>query len=111
MSTSEAVILIAAPRIMMPGEGAVWPAMRSWPLRMVRSEVMPNRAGHFEHAGARDGGIDAGLERTRAVGVEIGHPVDRAAAAGFRLHAKSGSARDHRNRLHAGRAAQGQCGG
>ncbi len=40
MSTSEAVILIAAPRIMMPGEGAVWPAMRSWPLRMVRSEVM-----------------------------------------------------------------------
>ena len=24
---------------MMPGEGAVWPAMRIWPLRMMRSEV------------------------------------------------------------------------
>ena len=24
----------------MPGEGAVWPAMRIWPLRMMRSEVM-----------------------------------------------------------------------
>ena len=39
MSTSDVVIRMPAPRIMMPGEGAVWPAMRSCELRMMRSEV------------------------------------------------------------------------
>ena len=111
MSTSEAVILRAAPRIMMPGEGAVWPAMRIWPLRMMRSEVRRITPDTSNTQVRGTGRVDAGLERTRAVGVEVGHPVDRAAAAGFRIHAKSGSARDHRKRLHAGRAAQGQCGG
>ena len=39
MSTPEAMIRMPAPRIMMPGEGAVWPAMRIWLLRITSSEV------------------------------------------------------------------------
>ena len=111
MSTSEAVITMAAPRIMMPGEGAVWPAMRSWPLRMLRSEVSRIAPDTSNTQVRGTGRVDAGLERTGAVGAEVGHFVDRAAAAGLRIHAKSGSARDHRKCLHAGCAAQGQCGG
>ena len=39
MSMSDAWILIPAPRSMMPGEGAVWPAIVILLFRMVRSEV------------------------------------------------------------------------
>ena len=39
MRTSEAWTFMAAPRIMIPGDGAVWPAMVRKPLRTISSVV------------------------------------------------------------------------
>ena len=102
ISTSEAWMRSAPPRIMMPGDGAVWPAMVSLLLRIIRSAVrrmVPDTSNTQTRA---RGAIDAGLERTRAVGVEVGDPVDRAAAAGDRVHAEAGGAGNHRQCLRAG---------
>ena len=52
-STSDAWMRNAAPRIMMPGEGAVWPAMVMLFQRIIRSAVMRMMPGDFEHADAR----------------------------------------------------------
>ena len=79
----EAWMLIAAPRIMMPGDGAVWPAIVSAIVADHEVGGEADGARHFEHADARSRAVDAGLERARAAGVEVGD-LDRRCRRGRR---------------------------
>ena len=104
MSTSEVWILNAAPRIMMPGDGAVWPAMVSLPLRMVTSlvSVITPEISKMQVRGPV-ASMQA-FNEPAPLGLEIGHAIHGAAATRGRAHAVPGRARNYGNRVSASRS-------
>ena len=79
---------------MMPGDGAVWPAMVMPAVADDEIRGQANRARDFEDADARGGAVDAFLEGTRAAGVDVRDPVNPAATAGRRFHAEACARRE-----------------
>src|SRR6187402_352543 len=98
MSTSDAWILSPAPRIMMPGEGAVWPAIVMKLLRKVRSDV---RRMTPDTSNTQVRGVVPSTQAFNdpAVRIQIGHLVDGAATAGGSLHTVTRCARNDRKCL------------
>ena len=101
----------AAPRIMMPGDGAVWPAIVSLPLRIIRSEVrrMVPDTSNTQTRGPVPSTQALSEPAPLALRFVTLYTVPPRPAT--RVHAEARRARDHRQRVHRGRAQREHGGG